>query len=131
MYQDLYRQKLRTPQEAVQVVKSGDWVDYTTLLGFPTLLDAALAQRRDALFDVKIRGNLIFGPIQTVEQDPTREHFFYNSWHFSSYERKLFDRGLCNYIPMIFRNVVEYYRHFLDVQVAMICVTPDGPAWVF
>ena len=124
MYQDLYQQKLRTPQEAVQVVKSGDWVDYTTLLGFPTLLDAALAQRRDALFDVKIRGNLIFGPIQTVEQDPTREHFFYNSWHFSSYERKLFDRGLCNYIPMIFRNVVEYYRHFLDVQVAMMCVTP-------
>lgn len=124
MYQDLYRQKLRTPQEAVQVVKSGDWVDYTTLLGFPILLDAALAQRRDALYDVKIRGNLIVGPIQTVECDPTREHFFYNSWHFSSYERKLFDRGLCNYIPMIFRNVVEYYRHFLDVQVAMVCTTP-------
>lgn len=119
-----YRSKLRTPEQAVRAVKSGDWVDYTTSLGFPILLDAALAKRREELTDVKIRGNLIFGPIQTVECDPTREHFCYNSWHCSGYERKLCDQGLCNYIPMIFRNVVPYYRHFLTVNVAMMCVTP-------
>ena len=119
-----YRAKLRTPEQAVQAVKSGDWVDYTSNVCFPALLDAALAKRRDELTDVKIRGNLIFSPIQTVECDPTREHFCYNSWHCSGYERKLCDKGLCNYIPMIFRNVVPYYRHFLTVNVAMMCVTP-------
>lgn len=119
-----YQRKLRTPEKAVQCVKSGDWVDYTSCTGFPILLDAALAKRKEELTDVKIRGNLIFGPIQTVECDPTREHFIYNSWHCSSYERKLTDKGLCNYIPMIFRNVVPYYRHFLTVNVAMMCVTP-------
>ena len=119
-----YRAKLRTPEQAVQAVKSGDWVDYTSNVCFPALLDAALAKRRDELTDVKIRGNLIFSPIQTVECDPTREHFLYNSWHCSGYERKLCDKGLCNYIPMIFRNVVPYYRHFLPVYVAMMCVTP-------
>ncbi|XCP85481.1 acetyl-CoA hydrolase/transferase C-terminal domain-containing protein [Roseburia hominis] len=123
-YRSEYQSKLRTPEEAVKVIKSGDWVDYSTNIGFPKLLDAALAKRRDELWDVKIRGNLMFGPIQTVECDPTREHFFYNSWHCSAYERKLCDRGLCNYIPMIFRNVVPYYRHFLTVNVAMMCVTP-------
>ena len=122
--QEEYRAKLRTPEQAVRAVKSGDWVDYTTSLGFPILLDAALAKRRDELTDVKIRGNLLFGPIQTVECDPTREHFCYNSWHCSGYERKLCDKGLCNYIPMIFHNVVPYYRHFLTVNVAMMCVTP-------
>lgn len=122
--QEEYRAKLRTSEQAVRAVKSGDWVDYTTSLGFPILLDAALAKRRDELTDVKIRGNLLFGPIQTVECDPTREHFCYNSWHCSGYERKLCDKGLCNYIPMIFRNVVPYYRHFLTVNVAMMCVTP-------
>ena len=122
--QEEYRAKLRTPEQAVRAVNSGDWVDYTTSLGFPILLDAALARRREELTDVKIRGNLIFGPIQTVECDPTREHFCYNSWHCSGYERKLCDKGLCNYIPMIFRNVVPYYRHFLTVNVAMMCVTP-------
>ena len=124
MLLDQYRQKLRTPEEAVRAVRSGDWVDYTSNVCFPPLLDAALAKRRDELTDVKIRGNLLFGPIQVVECDPTREHFLYNSWHCSAYERKLCDRGLCNYIPMIFRNVVPYYRHFLTVNVAMMCVPP-------
>lgn len=124
MLQEQYRQKLRTPEEAVRVIKSGDWVDYTSNVCFPTLLDAALARRKEELKDVKIRGNLLFGPIQTVECDPSREHFIYNSWHCSGYERKLCDKGLCNYIPMIFRNVVPYYRHFLTVNVAMMCVTP-------
>ena len=58
-----YRRKLRTPEEAVSVVKDGDWVDYTCSLGKPEILDRALAKRRDELFDVKIRGNLISGPI--------------------------------------------------------------------
>ncbi len=119
-----YRQKLRSPEEAVRVVKSGDWVDYTVALGFPELLDRALSERRDELRDVKIRGNLIFGPIMTAECDPSREHFVYNSWHCSGYERKLCDRGLCNYIPMVFHNVVPYYQHFLQVNVAMFAVTP-------
>ena len=123
-YLQEYTDKLRTPEEAVQCVKSGDWVDYSTNVCFPTLLDEALSKRRDELFDVKIRGNLAFGPVRAAECDPSREHFLYNSWHVSAYERKLCDRGLCNYIPMIFRNVVPYYRHFLDVNVAMMCVTP-------
>ena len=123
-YLSEYRSKLRTPAEAVTFVKSGDWVDYSTNVAFPTLLDAALAERRDELHDVKIRGNLCFGPIRTVECDPTREHFLYNSWHLSAYERRLCDKGLCNFIPMIFRNLVPYYRHFLTVNVAMMCVPP-------
>ena len=123
-YTDEYRSKLRTPEEAVQVVRSGDWIDYTTNFGFPILLDEALAKRRDELYDVKIRGNLINGPIRTVETDPSREHFYYNSWHLSAYERNLCDQGLCNFIPMIFRNLVPYYHYFLTVNVAMMCVTP-------
>ncbi|MDO5414114.1 MAG: acetyl-CoA hydrolase/transferase C-terminal domain-containing protein [Bacillota bacterium] len=122
-YYEDYKKKLTTPDEAVKCIKSGDWVDYTVSLGFPILCDEALAKRRDELFDVKIRGNLIFGPIKAVECDPDREHFTYNSWHCSGYERKLCDRGLCNYIPMAFRNVTPYYFHFLDVNVAMICAT--------
>ncbi len=119
-----YKSKLRTADEAAKIVKSGDWIDYCTNLGYPKLMDAAIARRKDDLKDVKIRGNLIFEPLKTVESDPLREHFIYNSWHCSGYERKLSDRGLCNFIPMIFRNLVPYYRHFLEVNVAMACATP-------
>lgn len=123
-YSGEYRQKLRTPDEAVKAVKSGDWVDYTANITFPTLLDEALAKRKEELFDVKIRGSLIFGPIRVAECDPGRKHFTYNTWHCSGYERKLCDHDMCNYIPMVFRNVGPYYHHFLTVNVAMMCVTP-------
>ncbi|MDD5823160.1 MAG: acetyl-CoA hydrolase/transferase C-terminal domain-containing protein [Firmicutes bacterium] len=123
-YEFEYRQKLKTAEEAVKLVKSGDWVDYSTHTGFPVLLDAALAKRRDELTDVKLRGLLISNRMETVESDPEREHFVYNSWHMSGYERKLSDRGLCTYIPMLFRNIASYYRNYLKVNVAMMCVTP-------
>ena len=119
-----YLSKLRTPEEAVRLVKSGDWVDYSSNVCFPTLLDAALAKRRDELWDVKFRGNLMLGPVAVVEADPTREHFFYNTWHCSGYERRLCDKGLCNFIPMVFRNLAWYYTNFLTVNVAMMAVTP-------
>ena len=123
-YQAEYRSKLCTPAEAVRAVKDGDWVDYTSALGFPPLLDAALAARRDELHDVKVRGNLCMGPLQIVECDPEQTHFLYHTWHCSAYERRLCDRGLCYFAPMIFRNLAWYYRQFLTVNVAMACVTP-------
>ncbi|MFQ9451936.1 MAG: hypothetical protein ACLR1E_14140 [Coprococcus sp.] len=46
-FQQMYREKLRTPEAAVECVKDGDWVDYTSSLGKPVLLDRALAKRRD------------------------------------------------------------------------------------
>ena len=76
-----YKAKLKTPEEAVKVVKSGDWIDYNVALAFPTLLDKALAARKDELEDIKIRGYLTLQPIAAVECDPNREVFTYNSWH--------------------------------------------------
>ena len=119
-----YKRKLKTPEEAVKLVKDSDWVDYSVGIGFPVLLDAALAKRKDELRDIKIRGSLAMQPIQAVEQDRERRTFTYNSWHCSGYERKLCDEGLCNYIPMIFRNMASYYRRYLTVNVAMISVAP-------
>lgn len=119
-----YRMKLRTAEEAVRLVKSGDWVDYCTNIGFPASLDAALAQRRDELKNVKVRGNLLPGPIQIVECDPRMEHFVYNTWHCSGYERRLCDAGRAFFTPMIFRNLAWYYKNFLHVDVAMVSAAP-------
>ena len=119
-----YRSKLKTPEEAVKVVQSGQWVDYNTATSKPVLLDEALAKRKEELSDVKIRGNLLDGPLHVVECDPTQEHFVYHSWHCSSYERKLCDKGLCFYTPMVFHNMSAYYHFFISVDVAMISVPP-------
>ena len=44
-----YNSKLRSAEDAVKCVKSGDWIEYTTNCGFPVRCDAALAARRDEL----------------------------------------------------------------------------------
>ena len=119
-----YRQKLVSPERAVQVIKSGDWIDYGFGLSQVSALDRALAARRDELTDVKIRGGLLLKPMDVIEADPQGEHFCHNSWHLSGYERQLCDRGLCNYIPMIYRNMPLFYRKSLEVDVAMLMVAP-------
>lgn len=123
-YINEYKSKLKTPAEAVKIVKNGDWIDYGAFHNFPHLLDKALADRKEELKDVKIRGNLIPFTIQVAECDPSREHFFYTTWHCSAYERKLIERGLCNFTPMVYRNLHSYYRNYLNVNVAMFSAAP-------
>ena len=119
-----YRAKLGTPEDAAKLVKSGDWVEYGNGTTFAVECDKALAKRRDELFDVKLRGQIMYGPIEVVECDPTGEHFCYNAWHCSGYERKLLDQGRAYFSPMIFRNLAWYHKEFLHVNVAYVCATP-------
>ncbi len=126
-----YRSKCITAAQAAALVKSGDWVDLAGTINFPILIDRALAARRDELSDVKLRGATVAGPIACVECDPEGEHFTYHSWHMSGYERKLADRGLCFFEPMLFRNYYWYFENFLKVNVAFVCVTPPDEKGYF
>lgn len=124
-YSTEYRAKLKTPEEAVKVVKDGDWVDYSGATGIPEHLDRALAARAEELHGVNVRGYQSLRPVAIAECDPTGEHIRYNSWFLSANERKLRDRGLCSFIPMMFRNMPKIYREgFCKVDVAMIQVSP-------
>jgi len=119
------QQKLRTPTEAVQMVKNGDWVDYSQTCSFPTALDTALAARHTELKDVKIRNAISMRSVQTVEQDPQGVAFTYNAWHCSAIDRKYIDQGRAYHIPMLFRDCGSYYQKgFAPVNVAMVSVTP-------
>lgn len=60
-FQALYKQKLTTADEAVKVIKSGDWVDYGFCAIHPRVLDEALARRAPELEDVKVRGGISRG----------------------------------------------------------------------
>ena len=101
--QALYREKLCTPEEAVRLVKSGDWVDYSQTCSFPQALDRALAARSGELRNVKIRNAISMLPVATVENDPGRS-FTYNLWHCSGLDRKYIDQGRAFHTPMLFRH---------------------------
>ena len=55
-----YQQKLRTPEQAAKVIKSGDLVDYGWAVTTPEKIDAVLAKRvgeLDAFANLKRRLN--------------------------------------------------------------------------
>ena len=120
----LYKSKLRTPEEAVMLVKDGDWVDYSQTCSFPQALDRALSRRSGELHDVRLRNAVAMLPVQTVENDPFGS-FIYNTWHCSALERRYLDAGKAYHIPMLFRHCGAYYkRGYAPVDVAMITVAP-------
>lgn len=120
-----YREKLTTPEKAVSVVKSGDWIDYGWCCGTPCALDKALADRAEELEDVKVRGGILLWEPEIFKVKDTAAHFTWNSWHMSGIERKAVDRGFSFYIPMRFSEIPKYYReHISHVDVVMIQVTP-------
>ena len=90
---DEYKKKLVSADQAVKVVKSGDWVDYGSFLGQVRDLDKALAKRKDELKDVKIWTCVNPYGAEVNNVDPTGEHFVWNSWHFSGGDRKVVKAG--------------------------------------
>ena len=106
-YRKIYKEKLTTPEEAVKVVKNGDWVDYSQTCSFPRLLDKALSERSAELSDVKIRSAIDMIPIQVVENAPCGA-FTYNLWHCTGIGRKYVDQGKAFYNPMLFRHCGVY-----------------------
>ena len=74
-YQEIYKQKLTTADEAVKVVKSGDWVDYGWCVGTPDALDKALAKRADELTDVNIRGGILTRRPAIADVPDAPKHF--------------------------------------------------------
>lgn len=124
-FEEEYRQKLVTADEAVKVVKSGDWVDYGWCNGTPDALDRALAKRTDELTDVKLRGGILMKMPAVFEREDAAEHFCWNSWHMGGIERKLISRGCSFYSPIRYSELPRYYREHIEPDdVVMIVTTP-------
>lgn len=124
-YADEYRTKLVKPEQAVELVRSGDWVEYGQFAVQAVALDKALAARKDELRDVKIRGTMrLIGIPEVVRADPTGEHFAYHSLHFSAIDRKLHDERRCWFVPILYHEVPRYYREHCRLDVAMLPCTP-------
>ena len=124
-FQDEYKQKLVSADEAVKIIKSGDWVDYGWCTGTPDALDKALAKRTDELKDINLHGGILLKPLAIFEREDAGEHFTWNSWHMSGIERKMISRGCAFYAPIRYSELPRYYRDGAGkVNVAMFQVAP-------
>ena len=124
-FMEMYRQKLTTADEAVKVIKSGDWVDYGFCAIHPRVLDEALARRAPELEDVKVRGGIsLWKPAIFDIEDPVH-HIIFNSHHMSAVERHHIASGAGFHEPMRYSELPRFYRENLDpVDVVFTQVPP-------
>ncbi len=122
-YMNEYQNKLRTPDEAVQIVKSGDYISYSHFAMTPPALDEALAKRAGELKDVKVKGVCPL-MLPKVATDP--RSFTYYSGFFSPVDRKLREKGLAYFIPSNYGNTPLMARQGYSnrTDVLMIMTTP-------
>lgn len=120
-----YKAKLKTADEAVKVVKSGDWVDYGFCVNSPIALDKALAARLPELEDVNFRGGVLpFNPAIFQIEDPAA-HMTWNSWHYSGIERKAGQAGFAYYNALRYSELPRWYlENIKHLNVAMFQVAP-------
>lgn len=119
-FREEYKQKLVSADEAVKLIKSGDWVDYGWCTNTVDALDQALAKRTDELTDVKLRGGILMKPLAVFAREDAGEHFCWNSWHMSGIERKMINRGVAYYCPIRYSELPRYYRE-LDCRMTLPC----------
>jgi Acetyl-CoA hydrolase len=120
-----YQSKIRSADEAVKVVKSGDVVHYSEFAMASHILDEALAKRRDELNDVVIRTVSNYFPPKTIVSDPEKKHFILHESHMSAATRKLHDKDMGYHLPISYSECGSYYdRGQIPVDVALLRVGP-------
>ena len=119
--------------EAVNVVKSGDHVHFSSVTNAPRVLIDALCRRGDRgeLRDVKIHHLHTEG--EAPYTDPKYEGiFFHQAFFVGGNVRKSVQQGYSDYIPIFLGETQKLYRSgTLPCDVAMVQVsTPDKHGYV-
>lgn len=119
-----YQEKLRTAPEVAQMIKSGDEIFFSEFVLRPESFDEALAQRVDELSNIKIDGVCLAKVPRFIEVDPKRQHFIYHDWHFSGVGRKLYQQGLCSYIPFTYHQGPRVIRKYKNYDYVVVNARP-------
>ena len=121
-----YRSKLRTAQQAAQLVKSGDSVYYSHFVMFPRVLDEALSKRVGEVTDVSVITVSGMHQAQVAAGDPEHESFTYYSSFFSKADRQLSKKGLCFFRPSNYSEAPKkiYKGYYPKPNVVFIKTAP-------
>ncbi|MHB1652850.1 MAG: acetyl-CoA hydrolase/transferase family protein [Desulfitobacteriaceae bacterium] len=122
-----YHGKLVSAEEAVKVVKSGDFVILQHACAEPRTLVEALVKRRD-LSEVRIAHMVAIGPAEYAQ--PGMERYFrHNSFFVGEGTRQAVNEGRADFTPLFFHELPRVLQE-LRVDVAMIQVSPPNK-WGF
>ena len=125
-----YKNKLITAEQAANMVKSNDIIDYGMFATKPVDFDEALSKRVGQVENVAIRGTGTVPPFPAVIQaDPEQKSFMYFSWYFTLLDRMAGDKNLACHLPFNYHEATLLAYHprdlaYLKPRVWVAQVTP-------
>ena len=130
-WQNRYRQKLISAEDAAKLVRSGNRMYWGLAHGAAFDFDAAVAQRVHELQGVQVYSTLPMrrGPFATYTAAASAGEVQFNSCHFGGPERKMAKDKGCWFVPIQFRELPKYWRE--NVPVFDLTVAQVGPMDAF
>lgn len=126
-WQENYRKKLQTAEEALACVKSGMRVYIQPGCGEPEALVRALLRRSSELRNVEIVHLLTLGCADYVAPEMT-EHFRHNAFFIGGNVRDAVNDGRADYTPINLSEVEGLFEtRAMPLDVALIQVSPPDP----
>jgi acyl-CoA hydrolase len=99
--QDLYQKKLGTPEDAVNLIKNGDFIIVPTAVGEPPALLTALSEQRRRFLDVKVAQILAVRKYGYLDPE-TVDHVRHVAFFYSAATRPGGLNGWVDFIPSYF-----------------------------
>ena len=122
-WEEIYRSRLTTAEEAVTHINSGDRVVLGHAAGEPTCLIDAMVRNAAAYRNVEIDHMLVLGDCAYCRPEYA-ENFRHNALFVSPPAREAVENGRADYTPTFFYRAPRLFETTLLVDVALVQVTP-------
>jgi len=123
-WQNEYRSKLRSAEEAVKVIKSGNRVYVHPGCAVPEVLVNAMCARYQELEDVEVVHILTVGECQ-YSRPEMEGHFRHNALFIGKNVRKAVNDGRADFTPIFLSEIcLLFTRNLLPLDVTLIQVSP-------
>ncbi len=123
-WMQLYRSRLKSSRDAVEVIKSGDKVYLGSGCATPHELVSALTRRAEELQDVEIIHHLTLGDVPYLAPEMTG-HFRLNDCFVGANTREAVNEGRADYVPVHLHEMARLFRRgVLALDCALVIVSP-------
>ncbi len=122
-WQEIYRSKLTTAEEAVSHIKSGDRVVIGHATGEPQALIGAMVANEESYQNVEIVHMVAMGKAEYCLPEKSR-HFVHNSLFAGATSRNAIEEGRAKFTPSHFSMIPALFDTTLPVDVTLCLLSP-------
>jgi acyl-CoA hydrolase/GNAT superfamily N-acetyltransferase len=123
-WQQVYSEKLRTPEQAVGTIRRGDKVFIGSGAAEPQVLVKALIDGAGRLADTRIMHIMTLGVAPYTEEKFT-DQFRHNAFFIGANTRQAVAQGRADYTPVFLSEIPALFRNgHIPIDVALIQVSP-------